>query len=249
MKWHVVVDALKPYIVKIETPSGHGTGFLFFYNEDKSLCGIATAHHVISDIDEWQQPMRIRHHASGKVDLFKQDERFIFGDADSDSAVILIPSGIFDFPAEPIPLLESGKVLKIGVEVGWLGFPALEPRTPCFFCGNISARQKESHSYLIDGVAINGVSGGPVFDADDKNKPRIIGSISAYIANRARGDSLPGLAVARDVSHFHDIAKHIKSIDEANRKKQELEKQIPPPDSPELEEAPEGIGVPPEVTG
>jgi hypothetical protein len=83
----------------------------------------------------------------------------------------------------------------------------------------------------LDGVAINGVSGGPVFDIS-KSELRIIGTVAAYIANRATGETLPGLAVAQDVSHFHDIALHIKSIDEANKKKQTIEQEIPPPPSP-----------------
>ena len=48
------VEKVSPFVVKIETPSGSGTGFLCFYNEDKSWCAVATAHHVIDKADEWQ---------------------------------------------------------------------------------------------------------------------------------------------------------------------------------------------------
>jgi hypothetical protein len=80
---------------------------------------------------------------------------------------------------------------------------------------------------LIDGVAINGVSGGPVFHCPgpDPSKPQIIGCVSAYHANRAAGEALPGLLRAQDVSHFHAAAGHIRSIDEANAKKREFEAQ------------------------
>lgn len=47
MNWDQVVKKVSPHIVKIETQSGHGSGFLFLYNEDKSWCGIATAAHVL----------------------------------------------------------------------------------------------------------------------------------------------------------------------------------------------------------
>jgi len=30
--------------------------------------------------------------------------------------------------------------------------------------------------------------------------------------------------IAQDVSHFHGVLQHVRSIDEANKKKQELEK-------------------------
>jgi hypothetical protein len=37
MNWNSIVDKLTPYIVKIETPAGHGTGFLCFYNADRTF--------------------------------------------------------------------------------------------------------------------------------------------------------------------------------------------------------------------
>lgn len=118
-----------------------------------------------------------------------------------------------------------GQLIDIGAEVGWLGFPAIASSTLCFFSGNISARQEFRNAYLIDGVAINGVSGGPVLHLTETDGVQIVGVVSAYSANRATGEALPGLAVAQDVSHFHDVANHIHSIDEANRKKVEFEKQ------------------------
>ena len=44
-----------------------------------------------------------------------------------------------------------------------IGFPTIEPYKLCFFSGSISAGRDDDSAYLIDGVAINGVSGGPVF--------------------------------------------------------------------------------------
>jgi hypothetical protein len=93
----------------------------------------------------------------------------------------------------------------------------------CFFSGTVSAWQPAKKSYLIDGVAINGVSGGPVFHCPDPEKPQIIGSVSTYHANRATGETLPGLLRAQDVSHFHAAAARIRNIDEANAKKKEFE--------------------------
>jgi hypothetical protein len=42
-------------------------------------------------------------------------------------------------------------------------------------------------------------------------------------ANRVTGETLPGLLRAQDVSHFHGVANHVRSIDEANAKKREFE--------------------------
>ena len=46
MNWYQIVTKITPYLVKIETQSGHGTGFLFMYNENKTWCGVATAREI-----------------------------------------------------------------------------------------------------------------------------------------------------------------------------------------------------------
>ncbi len=78
MKWESIVEKISPYIVKIETQDGHGTGFLYLYNEDKSWCGIATALHVVDYADEWQLPIRILNNNSSaflKVNLIRKDRQ------------------------------------------------------------------------------------------------------------------------------------------------------------------------------
>lgn len=227
MNWHSIAETVLPYLFKIETPGGHGTGFLCVSNKTSTVAGIATAYHVVEHADRWRQPIRILHQSARKAVFLEKMDRVVLGNAKTDSAVILFKPLTFKLPSTLLPLLQKEKHLKIGVEVGWLGFPAIEPDTPCFFSGNVSARQKESNAYLIDGVAINGVSGGPVF-YEDSNRPEIIGAITAYIANRATGDTLPGLAYARDVSHFHDIAIRLKSLEEASQQKKNLEQEIVP---------------------
>ncbi len=226
MNWNSIVEKVAPYVVKIETPNGHGTGFLCLYNQDKSLLGIATAYHVVSEADEWQQPMRMRHLTSGSTVFLKEYERTILNDFESDSAVILTKPSDLQLPENPIPLLPPSIPLAIGTEVGWLGFPSIAAFTLCFFSGNISARQEWRRAYLIDGVAINGVSGGPVIYSTETEGVQIVGTISAYISNNASGTTTPGLAVARDVSHFHDTISVIKNLDEAREKKQEQKSMI-----------------------
>lgn len=126
-------------------------------------------------------------------------------------------------PQDLIPLLPTACPLDIGLEVGWLGFPAIESFTLCFFSGIISARQDFRKAYLIDGVAINGVSGGPVLYSTGTEGIQFIGTVNAYKANRVTGEALPGLLIAQDVSHFHDTLNYVRSIDEANKKKLEFE--------------------------
>src|SRR5262245_61817113 len=98
MHWNTIVNKVAPYIVKIETPGGHGTGFLCLYNEDKSFCGIATAAHVVSYADNWQQPIRLQHFDTSSTALVKEHDRVIWLDTVTDSAVILISSSQLKFP-------------------------------------------------------------------------------------------------------------------------------------------------------
>lgn len=67
MNWDEIVAKITPYIVKIETPQGHGTGFLCLYNEDHSMCGIATARHVVQHAEEWQEPIRVVQQETGAI--------------------------------------------------------------------------------------------------------------------------------------------------------------------------------------
>jgi hypothetical protein len=57
------------------------------------------------------------------------------------------------------------------------------------------------------------------------------------MSNRATGDVLPGLAVAQDVSHFHEMISFIKSIDEAKDKQKQIkaEEAKPATESPSSE--------------
>jgi hypothetical protein len=124
--------------------------------------------------------------------------------------------------------------LKVGNEIGWLGFAEGIAASLCFFSGKVSAWFNAQSAYLVDGVTINGVSGGPGFhlvDVED-NPVRVMGVVSAYIANRATGEVLPGLSVVRDVAQFHELAPAFASIDQA-REAEALPE--PPPPQPDIE--------------
>src|SRR5262249_11671018 len=145
--------------------------------------------------------------------FLKAEDRAISIDHNADSAVVLFAKGDFQLPEVPITLLPVDQPCSIGADVGWLGYPNLEPTTLCLFAGTVSARQAARKAYLIDGVAIHGVSGGPVFHCPETGA-QIIGCVSAYHPNRAIGEALPGLLRAQDVSHFHDSFERVRSIDE-----------------------------------
>jgi len=193
-----------------------------FYNEGRSFVGIATAHHVIAHAERWQEPIRISNYQTKTSILLKESDRVIWSGEEKDSAVILGSVGDLQLPEEPIALFPTDIRLPIGAEVGWLGYPAIAEHTCCFFSGNVSAVWDIRNAYLIDGVAINGVSGEPVIYSADAsgNSVQIVGAITAYRANRATGETLPGLSLAQDVSHFQAMLSHVRTLDEANRRKE-----------------------------
>jgi hypothetical protein len=136
----------------------------------------------------------------------------------------MLPAQSFKFPEKALPLQEPTQIKKIGVDVGWVGFPALALTKLCFFSGPISGHIQDL--YLIDGVAINGVSGGPVFSQEEDSTVRLIGVVSAYMPNRRVGESLPGLLQAQDLTAFHDYIKMITDLDEAKEKEAEGKKKM-----------------------
>jgi hypothetical protein len=226
-EWHEVIDFVSPHVVKIWTPQGSGTGFLVSISHNLTLCAIATAAHVISHAHYWEEPIRIEHQVSGQTLLLRQLDRAIHIEGHRDTAAIIFEHGNMVFPADALKLAEKNMYYKAGVEIGWLGYPAIPKANLCFFSGRISSWLSEEEAYLVDGVTINGVSGGPAFTVWGGE---LAGVVSAYIPNKNTGEVLPGLAVIRGVGQFHDIAKSFQTIDEAKAK------ETPPSESPPLAE-------------
>lgn len=227
IEWHEAVAAVEPHIVRLTTPMGSGTGFLVSTSAGAGLVAVATAAHVVEHAHYWEQPIRIEHISSAKTVLLRAGDRAINVHGESDTASIVFNVGDMLFPAEPLPLFTKDYHLKSGVEIGWLGFPAIQRASLCFFSGRVSAYLEESHAYLVDGVAINGVSGGPTFSLGPRTV-ELMGVVSAYVPNRATGELLPGLAVIRDVQRFHEVTERFKNLEEARAQ------QTPPTETPPL---------------
>jgi hypothetical protein len=224
-RWHVVYENVLPYVVAVETPDGSGTGFFFAYNADKSFVAFATAAHVVQHAHSWRQPIKLRHHVSGNEIFVAENDRYIELDRNRDSASIVIRNPGDYLPTKSLPMMDSESYKRIGIEVAWVGYPAIVHPNLCLFTGRISAFINFDDSYLIDGVAINGVSGGPVFARLSGETPELIGLISAYMPNRQRDYTLPGMLQAHDVTAFHQTILTFKSFDEALKKQQEEDQQ------------------------
>lgn len=229
MEWHVAVEEITPHVVQITTPQGSGTGFFIFRSADAAACAVATAAHVIDHANFWEQPIRIRNTDTGDVLLLRAADRAIFVDEAKDTAIILFRPQSFPLPNQPFGMIEKDYMQKVGTQIGWLGFPAIPAADLCFFQGTISAWLGTHNAYFVDGVAINGVSGGPAFTCYG-DSPEIIGVMSAYMPNRATGETLPGLAIVRDVIHLRDVVEKFKSFEDAKAK--EVAPAEPPPPPP-----------------
>ncbi len=215
--WREAVKIIKPYVVKIMTPRGSGTGFLLAYSENRRACAIATAKHVVEAAHLWEEPIRILHYSSGKEKLLRASNRGITYDRDLDTAVILFfpeDKDELPLPEEPLPLIPKGKFIKVGEELGWVGFPVVSPHNLCFFSGKNSFWWEEYRTYLFDGAAINGVSGGPAFYRTPE-EIIIVGSVSAYLPNEI--GSTPGLAVITGVEQYLAVIKTIKDLDDLQK--------------------------------
>lgn len=214
ISWQGAVEKIRPYVVRIATPEHSGTGFLFAFAADGGICGFATAAHAVSQAHLWEQPIRIEHTASGAERLLRPGERTIVVDPDTDTAAIVFLRDDLPLPETLLPVTPETTTFRVGIEIGWVGFPAVAREELCFFSGRISAWREQAKSYLVDGVAINGVSGGPAFHVDDGGRPLLLGVVSAYLPNKAVGGALPGLSVVQHVGHLEKWVQSLKALEQ-----------------------------------
>ena len=197
---------------------------MLFHGKTAGFVAIATAAHVVSLEHAWEEPIRIQHYATETSVLVRAPERALLVNTSDDVAAILFASQNLPFPETPLPLSPKDSPVSVGVEIGWLGFPAIAGDL-CFFSGRVSTHLTVKQQYLVDGVAIHGVSGGPAFREEDAGLA-LMGVVSAYVPNRVTGEALPGLAVVNDVTEFHTMIAAFSSLEHAQ------EKQTPPSDVP-----------------
>lgn len=225
LEWYEAVELLEQHIFKISTPCGFGTGFLLSVGETGELCSVATAAHVLGHAYEWGEPMRVEHYASGRGVLLREPDRAVFVDNTLDTAALCFHRDALPVPQRALRLAPEEVHLRVGNEVGWVGFPAMTPDTLCFFSGRISTYLLERNSYLVDGIAVNGVSGGPAVTIDPDGVT-VIGLVSAYIPNRATGEPLPGLCLLSGVTHLQSTLESLRSFWEA-KKREETPSTLP----------------------
>lgn len=191
-----------------------GTGFLLSVGKGSNAYTalLATAWHVVEDAVTGTS-LRISNHDGKEVVRSQGGNMAVIEVGEKlDSAIVAIISDHEIFPQELLlPLLPADVQLRPGTDVGWMGYPGIVEPQLCFFHGHIAGMLTEPPVYLVDGVAINGVSGGPVFD----DRCHLVGLVSAYLPNRIRPDTtLPGVSWMVPINFIYAwITAHLKPRD------------------------------------
>lgn len=197
LRWDEVVDRASPSVYRLYAGPYAGTGFLIGLGKDPqngdSFAMIATAWHVLEELPGTTDELEIVSADRKTVFTSAADQIGFYplGDARYETGLIVLRTGkpLVD-ENELLPLFPYDSVLARGTDIGWLGFPGITEPELCFFHGHVSGYLNDPPTYLVDGVAINGVSGGPAFD----NRAHVIGLVSAYIPNKVdEAMTLPGL--------------------------------------------------------
>ncbi len=217
-KWEKAASSIAPIIFKITTHTGTGTGFLLKITgpRENRIYGVATAYHVIAAAQEIDLPIKLAHHLTNSSTVLKADptQRSVIIFPEVDLAFILFPQAMLGTDITAPNIAEPRVTKNSGLEIGWYGFPNLANNQLSFFHGFISSPLPTG--YLVDGVVIHGVSGGPAFYIEN-DKPKICGVITQYIPNIATGQILPGLSYISSVESYQQLLSSLPSLDEAEK--------------------------------
>lgn len=209
-EWVKALGNVSERVLKIETPQGKGTGFIIAPPGKDGVIGIATALHVVGHATSWLQPIRLTNVEKKKSVLLMPDSFSFHHNKNRDLALIRTAAQLPISKTDMATIDEKNRLLA-GTEIGWCGYPAVAPSdTLCFFSGRISAWWGEEAAYLVDGVAINGVSGGPAFLCEDNDIVELVGVVTAYIPNRATGEALPGVSLVRAANPYFSLFKSLE---------------------------------------
>ena len=195
--WEKVVDRVEPIVFRLLAGDLAGTCFAVSIGREPKAKSInymfATAWHVVKGIAGSGQSIFMVA-ADGKTVCEAEAgcyAIFPLGTEAFDTALIMVksPENIVS-QNELLPIFGPETQIPRGIEIGIVGFPGIAGSEFCFFKGVVSGYLNKPSIYLVDGVAISGVSGGPAFD----NRAQIVGLVSSYIPNKVDDHTtLPGL--------------------------------------------------------
>jgi len=220
--WAIALDHVRPYVFMVETPKSRGTGVMLQLPSGDGHIGVATALHVVEEAITSSLPIRLTHCASGSRADVAPNQRHCAMNSKADLAMLIVHPGDQTLPRDALLRADGAMVLREGASLGWCGFPSVAPPGRlCFFKGCVSAILSEEASYLVDGVVINGVSGGPAFALEPEGRARLVGIVTAYKPNVSVGVPLPGLGVVRAINSYGALFDLMQKAD-ADASKVEL---------------------------
>ena len=209
IQWHEAVSKMKMNLVRVTTAGGgQGSGVIVPVPPNApGNCCVLTAFHVVAHAEETGAIITIDPPGSNHRLVLHSTQRAIFKVEARDQALVLF-NGPASFGAlDNYKFLSRDRRYMQGIELGWLGFPALEEaeQEACFFSGPVSAYLDDKEAYLVDGASIHGVSGGPVFFCND-DEVVLAGIVTNYFPNQVRpsygapSQAWPGLAMFRTIN-------------------------------------------------
>lgn len=195
--WQELIPAIEPLVYQVRAGTALGTAFVISVTgpaDGGRHCMLVTAWHVVKDVVQTDESLDLVRFDGTVLSTLTTGSVAIYpvGPPECDTALILVPTREPLVSPDTLLPLPLETMLPRGTELGWLGFPGLVYPELCFFRGVVSGYQEKPPIYLVDGVAINGVSGGPAFDRTGL----LVGFISAYVPNQVdHGTTLPGLMI------------------------------------------------------
>ncbi len=227
--WQKAIKEISPFLVGIKLSSNIGTGFQVFYNPKTGHTGILTAYHVIfkshkleGNSEEFLEDVEIElfnYDSKGSIKL-KEDERIIVQAKNDDIALIIFKKKGLNFKSKNIDLIKELITPELGSEVGLLSLVCpsahfnlrgtdkikgnLKYLQKFFFSGYINFFDNKN-CVFIDASARPGMSGGPVFVLNKKNKPIFIGVISAQVYDKENFLNLTKISLTNNI--LKDIQK------------------------------------------
>lgn len=209
LTWYEAAERVGRATYRLYTDHAMGTGFLLMVGKSPEQYSaiLATAWHVVSDAVEGTS-LRVCDRTGKEVTRSRDGNIAVLEiGTEIDCAIVVITSEQEVFSQDLLlPILPHEVQFRQGTEIGWMGYPAIVEPELCFFHGHVAGMLRKPPVYLVDGVAINGVSGGPVFD----NRCHLAGLVSAYLPNQVDEKTiLPGVSWMIPINFIYAwLSKH-----------------------------------------